>query len=152
MRKEPSFIQLHHALLRQRFTLSRAEFVGTEREKVEITILDKVLFAYMKSRYEYFSKKKGYFDSYQQIADAVGVDKKTVARFVQKWKTHGYVDYFNGGGNRINYTKFDSIFTDNVGCGDEIPEHIRVVPSDTGECVPDFSVPDYEYERSIGLI
>lgn len=150
--KEPSFIQLHHTILKQRHILSRCVFVDGDPEEVEITILDKVLFVYMRSRYVYFITKNGYYESYQQIADAVGVDKKTVTRFVQKWKTHGYIDYFNGGGNRLNYTKFDSIFDVTNASRELVPSHLLDIPVDMSGYIPDFTELDYEYERSIGLI
>lgn len=151
--KKPSFIQLHHDILKQRTVPSRCVFVGEEPEQVEITVLDKVLFVYMRSRFVYFTKNGAYYDSYQQVADAVGVEKKTVSRFVHKWKTHGYIDYFNGGGNRLNYTKFDSIFNlrqpERIG---DVPDYLLDVPMDTSGYVPEFSAPDYEYEAMLGFI
>lgn len=102
---------LDHELLMCKETKSKLKYVGDDLETVSVTLMDKVLFIHMKSRYDWFTKNKGgYYESYQQVADAVGVDKKSVARFVQKWKEHGYIEYYNGAGNRVNYTKMDCMF------------------------------------------
>ena len=121
------FIMLDHELLKYKETKSRLVYVGDELETVSVTLLDKVLFIYMKTRYEWFTKnRKGYYESYQQIADGVGVEKKSVARFVQKWKDHGYIDYFNGAGNRVNYTKMDCMFLDAYQQEVEIPPDMEM--------------------------
>jgi hypothetical protein len=109
--KKKPFIMLDHDVLKYKETKSRLVHSGNEPETVSVTLLDKVLFIYMKTRYDWFTKNRnGYYESYQQIADGVGVEKKSVARFVHKWKEHGFIDYYNGAGNRINYTKMDCMF------------------------------------------
>jgi len=155
--KEPNFIKLHNHILKITQVASRCVLVDGSPEMVYVTLTDKILYVFMKSRYDYFTKVRGgnYFESYQQIADAVGVDKKSVARFVHKWKSHGFIDYFNGGGNRLNYTRFDYLFGEYVApttIVDEVPEYLQSVPDDDSGYIPEFSGYDYEYESRVGLI
>lgn len=160
--KKESFIKLDHCVLRYKYTNSKLMFVDGLPEKVEVTLLDKVIFVYMKNRYDYFTNSKGgkYYESYQQIAEPLGIDKKSVSRFVQKWKTHGYIDYFNGAGNRVNYTKMDCMFLGaydkNIDNGvvdrPEIPDYLLSVPDDNSGYVPEFNEFDYNFEMRVGVM
>lgn len=96
--------------------------------QVEVTCIDKVVYTHMKKRFDYFKENKkdnhkgsSYFDKQKEIALACGVDVKTVTRLVKKWKDHGYLDYEKGFGNRINYTKIDSL-TDHTVVSNIVPD------------------------------
>lgn len=161
--KEPSFIMLQHRVLQYKYTKSRLVFVDGRPEEVEVTLLDKVIFIHMKNRYDYFTSRKDgkYYESYQQIAEPLGIDKKSVARFVQKWKSHGFIEYYNGAGNRVNYTKLDCMFLGALGKEPEnedqsrdILKHLLEVPMDDGSYIPEFDNINYDYnfEQQVGLV
>lgn len=159
--KEQSFIMLQHRVLQYKYTKSRLVFVDGKPEEVEVTLLDKVIFIHMKNRYDYFTSSKvgKYYESYQQIAEPLGIDKKSVARFVQKWKSHGFIEYYNGAGNRVNYTKLDCMFLGALGHAPEnedqskgILEHLLEVPMEDGSYIPEFNNFDYEFEMQAGVM
>ena len=161
-KKDLPFIKLHLCVVKHKTCVSRLVHEDGIPEIVDVTLLDKVIFLYMRGRYEYFTTKKSgkYYESYQQIAEALNIDKKSVARFVQKWKTHGYIDYFNGAGNRVNYTKIDCMFSDayainqqsNVEFVSEPPSYLQNIPIDNSGYVPDFNSFDYQFEQEVGLL
>jgi hypothetical protein len=97
--------------------------------QIEVTCIDKVVYTYMKKRFDFFKSRKAdnhkgssYFDKQKEIAEACGVDIKTVTRLVKKWKDNGYINYEKGFGNRINYTKIDSLTDQSVVNNVVVPE------------------------------
>jgi predicted transcriptional regulator len=74
-------------------------------QRVEFSALDKLIYTYIKTRYDFcIALEEDYMETQQDIASALGVDVKTVSRFMKKMKTHGFIDYStNNVGNRVLY-------------------------------------------------
>lgn len=74
-------------------------------QRLEFTSSDKLIYTYIKTRFDFYQAiGDDYMETQQDIASAVGVDVKTVSRFMKKMKTHGFIDYStNNVGNRVLY-------------------------------------------------
>ena len=98
-------------LMALRFTQSNSVYSGDKPVRVEVTSSDKLIHSYMKGRFD-FCKKNGidYTETQTEIAYGVGVTYKTVARFIKKMETHGFIKYTtNTIGNRAVYLKIHDL-------------------------------------------
>lgn len=111
------FLKVPNEILKLTHIPSRVEVdVNGKPIMVEFGASDKLIYLTMKKRFDYFgatqkpnSVGSTYYDTHIEIAIMCGVSKKTVTRFVKKWKDHGYIDYVNYASNRANYTMFEPI-------------------------------------------
>lgn len=63
------------------------------RQEVKLTLTDKVLYSYIKNRFDFFTKDgKLYFDTQQSIAEACSLDIKTVGNSIRKFTKEGLTD------------------------------------------------------------
>lgn len=76
------------ALLPAKHFISR-----TTGEPLKLSAQDKLLWAWMKKRHDYFTKVLGnpWFDNQDAIAAACGCDPSSVKRFITKLTKHGYL-------------------------------------------------------------
>lgn len=73
--------------------LNAAGFIDSEGTQVELTLTDKIIYAHMKSRFDYFKieKKSDYYDTQEAIAEALSIDRTTVVRRLKRLLKHGAV-------------------------------------------------------------
>lgn len=81
------FLQLPHDILKATHWLSLET-----GETISLSAQDKILWCWMKDRFEFFqSRGQSWFDNQQAIADATGCDRSTVRRFIDALVKHGYI-------------------------------------------------------------
>lgn len=83
-------VEVKKFLMVDKGLLSMKEFVSLDGEVVVLSLTDKVVYSYMKDRWEFFKERKEeYYDSLEDIGEALGVHRKTVARSVSKMEALG---------------------------------------------------------------
>ncbi|MGY1918891.1 DUF6945 domain-containing protein [Pseudomonas tolaasii] len=82
------FCKLTHDMMRATHWTSR-----TTGEQFKLSGDQKVMWAWMEKRYEFFrSIGKDWFDNQDDIAMSTGCDPSTVKRFISKLTQHGYIE------------------------------------------------------------
>ena len=73
--------------------LNAVGFIDSEGNQVELTLTDKLIYAHMKSRFDYFKieKKSDYYDTQEAIADQLNIDRTTVVRRLKRLVASGAV-------------------------------------------------------------
>jgi len=98
--KQEKFLILHYKLL------SAGGYVSVSGEQVKMNLSDKVIYAHLKNRFEFFKGLgKEYFDTQQSIASVCNMDLKTVGNILR-----GFIDK----GLTTIYKKPYGNFTKNV--------------------------------------
>lgn len=100
-----NYYPIHKSLMGLRFTQSKSVQDGDKPVRVEITSSDKLIYCYMKERFDFCTKNMiKYIETQTEIAYGVGVTYKTVSRFIKKMETHGFIGYTtNNAGNKATY-------------------------------------------------
>lgn len=106
-----NYYGMHKDVLKLHFLISRKICENGVPERFEFTGTDKLIYAYMKIRFDYCAKAGiPYMETHAEVAEAVGVNVKTISRFSKKMKTHGFFEYTNNNaGNRVHYTTIGEI-------------------------------------------
>lgn len=93
--KQDQFLMIPYKLLRA------VGYVKPDGECVKMTLTEKIIYAHIKNRFEFFkSLGKEYYDTQQAIADVCNMDIKSVGKIVRKFMDEGlvtaYKKRFNG--------------------------------------------------------
>ena len=101
------YYQIHSEILWLRFILSKIVMVSGKPVRVEFIASDKLLYTYMKQRFDLCSQNGiEYCETRVEIAESTGLTSKTVDRFISKMCKHGFIEYStNNVGNRAVYLK-----------------------------------------------
>lgn len=92
-----SFVQIPHSLMKAKHYLSR-----TTGEPVKLNPSEKLVYVRMKDRWKFFTNQgKGYWDTQQQVADAVGIERKTAMAIIQNFVDHGIFEVAKKSRNNI---------------------------------------------------
>lgn len=92
-----SFVQIPHYLMKAKYYLSR--ITGNP---VKLSASDKWVYAQMQDRWKFFTGQgKSYWDTQQQVADAVGMERKTVMVIIQSFVDHGIFEVTKKARNNI---------------------------------------------------
>lgn len=101
--KQDQFLMIPYKLLRA------VGYVKPDGECVKMTLTEKIIYAHIKNRFEFFkSLGKEYYDTQQAIADVCSMDVKSVGKiirtFMEKGLVEAYKKRFNGFPKNV-YTK-----------------------------------------------
>ncbi|MCF7533788.1 helix-turn-helix domain-containing protein [Pseudomonas petrae] len=126
--------------------LTAKHFISrTTCEIIPINAQDKILWAWMKKRHDYFTKKLGnpWFDNQADIAYACGCDLSTVKRFVGKMTKHGYLAIekrkIHGCAFSNSMTITHDLVLAPVAPHKAIPKPVVVIPDPECERVPEYA-------------
>lgn len=117
----------------------------TTGELLKLSAQDKLLWAWMKKRHDYFTKKLGnaWYENQDVIAHDCGCDPSSVKRFIAKLRKHGYLTIDK---RRIHGCAFSNSMTIThdlilapVAPHKAIPKPVAVVPDPEREHVPEYA-------------
>lgn len=105
---QQTYVQLTHDLMKAKYYRSH-----TTGSPVKLCAVSKLVYVQMQNRWQYFTKEgKRYYDTQQQVANAVGVERKTAMEIIQNFVEHGIFLKIKEARNNI-YTKiYDLEFCD----------------------------------------
>lgn len=139
----PTYIKLYDDLLSA--THYRSLTTGTS---IKLTSSAKLVYAKMKSRFEYFkSNGKGYYDTQDDIADATGLSRKGVNTILQDFHANGIVVIELNGRNNV-YTAINSLdFCDKGQTPKKAPESVSPTTLHPRQKLEEFVEPEALVER-----
>ncbi len=93
--KQDQFLMIPYKLLRA------VGYVKPDGECVKMTLTEKIIYAHIKNRFEFFkSLGREYYDTQQNMADVCSMDIKSVGKIIRKFTEEGlvtaYKKRFNG--------------------------------------------------------
>lgn len=125
------FIQVTKRLL-------KATHVQNRGVTVDLTLTMKIVWSYMRDRWEHFSKGKGYFENQDMIGKALGIDRRTLIRMFTKFEEVGIivVEKKKLAGRKVSNTytfvadtsTLDLLFEGKLISAEEYPVNIQPTP------------------------
>lgn len=131
--------------------LSAKHFISRATgELLKFSAQEKLLWAWMKKRHDYFTKKLGnaWYENQDTIAHDCGCDVSSVKRFITKLRQHDYLTIdkcrIHGCAHSNSMTITHDLIPAPVAPHKAIPKPVAVVPDPGREHVPEYAQSRYQ--------